>query len=433
MNQARKFLDKHLKEKDILVVGVSGGPDSMALLSLILNLNKNLKIICAHINHNVRKESFDEAIMVEKFCNKNNVIFRQMTIEDYANGNFECQAREKRYSFYKFLIDEYGAKYLLTAHHGDDLMETMLMRMVRGSSLSGYSGFSEYEERDGYILLRPLIHNTKNEILDYIIENNLPYAIDSSNEDTAYTRNRFRKFILPKLKEENLNVHEKFYDLSKSLKEADEFIKYETSKKLKECFIDNKLDLKYFKTYPIVLKREILKKILSDIYKNDIKKITNKHIDQILELNKANSLLDFPNGVKIHKSYDYITFDYEKINSCYKFKIEDEVELPNGKSLKVSKSVNDSSNNVIKLSKEDVAFPLYVRNRKQGDRILLKGLNHHKKIKDILIDEKVPKYERDSVPIVEDKNGVIVWIPGLKKSKFDKEKNENCDIIIKYI
>lgn len=433
MNQARKFLDKHLKEKDILVVGVSGGPDSMALLSLILSLNKNLKIICAHINHNVRKESFDEAIMVEKFCNKNNVIFRQMTIEDYANGNFECQAREKRYSFYKSLIDEYGAKYLLTAHHGDDLMETMLMRMVRGSSLSGYSGFSEYEERDGYILLRPLIHNTKNEILDYIIENNLPYAIDSSNEDTAYTRNRFRKFILPKLKEENLNVHEKFYDLSKSLKEADEFIKYETSKKIKECFIDNKLDLKYFKTYPIVLKREILRKILSDIYKNDIKKITNKHIDQVLELNKANSLLDFPNGVKIYKSYDYITFDYEKTNTCYRLKIEDEVELPNGKSLKVSKSVNDSSNNVIRLSKEDVAFPLYVRNRKHGDRILLKGLNHHKKIKDILIDEKVPKHERDSVPIVEDKNGVIVWIPGLKKSKFDKEKNENCDIIIKYI
>ncbi len=433
MEKAHILLNKYLKDNDIVVIGVSGGPDSMVLLSLILELKKDLTIICAHINHNVRKESFDEAIMVENFCAKNNVIFKQMTIENYETGNFENQAREKRYRFYESLIKEYGAKYLLTAHHGDDLMETMLMRIVRGSTLKGYSAFSEYEKRNNYILLRPLIHNTKDEILSYAIENHIPYAIDSSNSDESYTRNRYRKNILPILKKEKQNVHEKFYELSKILKETDEFIKIEIENKLKECFIKNKLYLNYFNNYPVIIKREIIRKILSDIYKSDIKIITNKHIIQILEINKPNCSLDLPKGIKIHKSYDYITFEKAKTKSEYRKEIIDKVDLPNGKSLKVSTSVKDTSNNVIRLSKNEIDFPLYVRNRKDGDRILLKGLNHHKKIKDILIDEKIPRHERDSIPVVEDKNGVIVWIPGLKKSKFDKEKNENCDIIVKYI
>lgn len=433
MEKAHILLNKYLKDNDIVVIGVSGGPDSMVLLSLILELKKDLTIICAHINHNVRKESFDEAIMVENFCAKNNVIFKQMTIENYETGNFENQAREKRYRFYESLIKEYGVKYLLTAHHGDDLMETMLMRIVRGSTLKGYSAFSEYEKRNNYILLRPLIHNTKDEILSYAIENHIPYAIDSSNSDESYTRNRYRKNILPILKKEKQNVHEKFYELSKILKETDEFIKIEIENKLKECFIKNKLYLNYFNNYPVIIKREIIRKILSDIYKSDIKIITNKHIIQILEINKPNCSLDLPKGIKIHKSYDYITFEKAKTKSEYRKEIIDKVDLPNGKSLKVSTSVKDTSNNVIRLSKNEIDFPLYVRNRKDGDRILLKGLNHHKKIKDILIDEKIPRHERDSIPVVEDKNGVIVWIPGLKKSKFDKEKNENCDIIVKYI
>ena len=433
MKKATEILDTYLNDNDTVVIGVSGGPDSMALLSLILHLNKKVKVICAHINHNVRKESYDEAIMVENYCNANNVIFKQLLIDSYDDGNFESQAREKRYSFYESLIKENCAKYLLTAHHGDDLMETMLMRIVRGSTLKGYSAFSEYEKRDNYILLRPLIHNTKDEILKYVIENDIPYAIDVSNNDESYTRNRYRKNILPLLKKEKLNVHDKFYEFSKVLKETDEFIKLETDNKMSECFIKGKLDLNYFNNYPIILKREILRKILSDIYKNDIKNITNKHIDQILELNKANSSLDLPKGLKVHKTYDYITFDTHKSKENYMFEIVGIVDLPNGRRLKVSTSVNDTSNNVIRLSKKDVAFPLYVRNRKEGDKILLKGLNHHKKIKDILIDEKIPRHERDNIPVVEDKNGVIVWIPGLKKSKFDKEKNENCDIIVKYL
>jgi len=307
------------------------------------------------------------------------------------------------------------------------------MRMVRGSTISGYSGFNKKDERDGYFLLRPLIHNTKKEIMDYITLNKVPYAIDASNNKDVYTRNRFRKYILPKLKEENNNVHNKFYDLSCYFQEINDYLQKEALSKLKECYIDDKLNLNFFNNYPSILKKEILKIILKNIYKNEINLITSVHLNQILNLNKANASLDFPKNIKIIKSYDYITFT--KIKTIYGFmcEISENVELPNGKRLVLSKNVNKNSNNIIKLSSSEIDLPLFVRNREDGDRIVLKGMNHHKKVKDILIDEKIPKQERDLVPIVEDSSGNIVWIPGLKKSKFDKSKEENCDIIIEYI
>jgi len=433
MKKAKQFIEKNINNNESIVIGVSGGPDSMVLLDLLVNSNKNLNIICAHINHNLRKESYDEEIMVEEYCKKNNVIFEYMLIEEYNKDNFHNDAREKRYYFYETLLKKHNVKYLLTAHHGDDLMETMLMRMVRGATLSGYSGFSEKDEREGYIILRPLIHHTKEEILEYAIANKIPYAIDSSNEKDMYTRNRFRKYILPRLKEENNNVHNKFYDLSIYLKETSDYLNKVALQKLKECYKNKKLNLNYFENYPSIIKKEILRIILKDIYKKEINLITNVHLNQILEMNKSNLTLDFPKGLKIVKSYDYITFEKEKTKCCFKTEINGKVELLNGRKLEMSNDVKDTSNNVIRLSSMEITLPLFVRNRKEGDKIILKGLNHQKKIKDILINEKIPKYERDSIPIVEDSVGNIVWIPGIKKSKFDKSKEENYDIIVKYI
>lgn len=429
-----KDVIKELKEiilNDTVVVGVSGGPDSMALLELVSTLK--IKVICAHVNHNVRKESYDEAIMVENFCKEKNIIFEKLLIENYDKENFHLDARKKRYKFYENLMKKYSAKYLLTAHHGDDLMETILMRIVRGSSLKGYAGFSKLEQRDNYYIFRPLITKTKKEILDYVISKNIPYAIDASNEKDVYTRNRFRKYILPCLKKENKNVHLKFYNLSEEMKEANDFLEKETILKLDECFKNEKLNLKLFNTYHIAIKKNILNYILLNIYKNDINLITSEHLKQILSMTKANAIIDLPKGVKMVKSYDYITFEKVKITENYRIKIEGEVQLPNGKCIKVLKSVNETSNNVIKLSKKDVVFPLYVRNRKNGDKIILKGSGYNKKVKDILINEKIPLKDRDTIPVLVDSTDTVVWLPGIKKSKFDIAKNENCDIILKYV
>ena len=202
---------KNLPNDISIVIAVSGGPDSMALLNLlnVIKKEKNIKIICAHVNHNLRKESKAEAKMVKDYCKQKSIIYEYMEIKEYK-GNTENYAREKRYEFFENLLKKYNSKYLFTAHHGDDLIETVIMRLIRSSSLKGYSAFSEITEKKDYKIYRPLITKTKEEIFNYVKNNNLPYAIDKTNDSDFFTRNRIRKYILPRLKEENKNVHLKF-------------------------------------------------------------------------------------------------------------------------------------------------------------------------------------------------------------------------------
>ena len=188
-----------LKPGDTIIVGVSGGPDSMALL-YILNEFKNkidLNLICAHVNHCQRKESDVEENYVRNYCKENNIIFECIKINNWGDDNFENEARSARYNFFEDLINNYDAKYLMTAHHADDLMETILMRIVRGSTLKGYSGFSRIVDRNNYKIIRPLITLTKDEILEFNKINNIKYYIDSTNNEDFHTRNRYRHVVFP--------------------------------------------------------------------------------------------------------------------------------------------------------------------------------------------------------------------------------------------
>ena len=150
-----------LKELEIndntpLVVGCSAGPDSMALLHY-LNNNTNNKIICVHINHNIRKESKTEEQYLEKYCKQHNIIFEKMIITKYNKNNFENEAREKRYQFYEKILHKYNTKYLFLAHHGDDLIETILMKIIRGSNIEGYAGIKKISHVNDYYIIRPLL------------------------------------------------------------------------------------------------------------------------------------------------------------------------------------------------------------------------------------------------------------------------------------
>ena len=211
MDLVYSFLEKTicLTNKDIIVVGVSAGPDSMALLYVLKELRKKIgfKLIVAHVNHNVRKESFEEETFLKDYCEKEDIVFESMIIEKYGDDNFHNEARNIRYNFYRSLINKYNANYLMTGHHGDDLIETILMRIVRGSTLKGYSGFSQIVDMKNYKIVRPLIYMTKDEIEKFDLDNNIPYRIDKSNYKDVYTRNRYRKYILPALKKEDKEVH----------------------------------------------------------------------------------------------------------------------------------------------------------------------------------------------------------------------------------
>ena len=198
----------------------------MALLYILNDLRKKIgfKIVVAHVNHNVREESKEEAEFLNNYCNENNIPFEMMVIAKYGDDNFHNEARNIRYDYYDELINKYHANYLMTGHHADDLMETILMRIVRGSTLRGYSGFSDLVDMGNYKIARPLISVTKQELEDFDKVKNIPYRVDKSNFKDKYTRNRYRKYVLPFLKSEDKDVHEKFIKFSKQIMETDEYI-----------------------------------------------------------------------------------------------------------------------------------------------------------------------------------------------------------------
>ena len=427
-----------LKPNDTIVVGVSGGPDSMALLYILNEFKKKmgLKLICAHMNHNVRKESDEEEKYVSSYCKDNNIIFESVKIKNWGDDNFENEARSKRYSFFEELIEKYNAKYLMTAHHADDLIETILMRIVRGSTLKGYSGFSKIIEKDNYKIIRPLITLTKDEIIEFNKINDIKYFIDATNNDESHTRNRYRHTILPFLKKENPNVHKKFLKFSETLLENSDFIDREANKIFNRVFQDGVLFIDRFRELDEVLQKKIIYNILERIYGDDLLIINDAHVDLIFSLinsSKSNSIVHLPNNVIIVKSYNEIIFDYdEDTYDKYEIEIDKIVNLPNGKIIEVTTDSSYTSNYTTRINSKDVKLPLYVRNRRNGDKIEVKGLNGRKKVNEIFINEKVKTSERDSWPVVLDSENTVIWIPGLKKSKLDRKIGEEYDIILKY-
>ncbi len=437
MNNILEELKQELPKNSKIVVATSGGPDSMCLLDHLLKIKnqKQLTLICAHVNHQLRKESAQEALMVKNYCDQNNIIFEMMTIDHYEKGNIENIARTKRYTFFEKLIDKYKASYLITAHHGDDLIETILMRIVRGSNLKGYAGFNKITNMNRYKIYRPLISVTKEEILNYVNKNNIPYALDKTNKDNTYTRNRFRNNVLPLLKNENKKVHQKFLNLSNTLSMYNEYIDKQVNQKLKKIYQNNVLNLDKFSKEDYIIKREIIYHILEKEYQKDLNLINDNHVENILKIiqnKKPNISINLPKNMQVKKEYNKLYFKSNQNVENYKIEFQNFIKLSNGKIIeKVDKS-NDTSNYICYLNSQELNFPLWIRNRKNGDKVSIKGLNGTKKLKDIFIDEKIAKEKRETWPILVDNNDEILWIPGLKKTKFDKTKDKNYDIIVKY-
>lgn len=440
MDKAYEFLMEKagIKYGDSIVVGVSGGPDSMALLHLMIRIKKalDIQVICAHVNHNVRTESADEKIFVEQFCRQNNIIFDSMVIEDYGDDNFHNEARSKRYNYFANIVKRYNAKYLLTAHHGDDLIETILMRIVRGSTLRGYSGFSKIVNMGDYVILRPLINVTKAEILDYNKKNKIKFVQDKSNQKDVYTRNRFRKYIVPEFKKEDKNVHNKFYKFSKTLLEYNAYIDKQVTKIIKRVYPQDVLNVEKFLEEEHVIQMKIIYYILEHIYQDDLMLITDTHAELLYNLinsKKANVSIHLPNNIKAIKAYNNLVLVKEELKSNeYEIELMDYINLPNGKNIEVVIKTEINDNNVCRLNSNEVKMPLHVRTRKNGDKMYVKGMLGRKKVNDIFIDSKISTEERETWPIVVDSDDNIVWLPGLKKSKFDKKKDEKYDIILKY-
>ena len=432
MKTELEFLNNNIKDNTSVVVACSGGPDSMCLLSLINNLKttKKIKVICAHVNHKLRTESEEEAIMVQEYCKKNGIVFELLEITDYLTGDFsEEDARIRRYKFFDQVINKYKAQYLLTAHHGDDLIETVLMRLTRGSNLSGYAGIKQISTNENYQILRPLLTTTKEEIIKYNKENNIPYAVDISNDNLKYTRNRYRHTILPFLKKEDKNIHLKYLKFSKELDAYDNFVsEYIKNKKL---IVDNSVDINKINLESTFIKKKTIELIVKGIQKKDYFDISDNQMLEILKLiNKNNKSIDLNNGYKGINEYGFLKI-IKPENVNFTEIVVDKDIITKYFTFYYNSPVGDDSNNCIYLLSTDIKLPLKLRSKREGDKMTIKNLKGSKKVSDIFTNSKLPKEKRKDYPILVDAKDTIIWIPGLKKSQFAKDKSEKYDIIIK--
>ena len=310
-----------IKNGDNIVIGVSGGPDSMALLNILISIRKNRKlsyeIVVAHVNHGIRIEAEEETKYVENFCKEKGIscYIKREKVEEFAKEQkigTEEAGRKIRYSFFEEVALKVHANKIATAHNANDNAETVLMNIIRGSGTSGLKGI-EAKRDDRYI--RPLIKCTRKEIEEYCEQNKLNPKQDKSNSENIYTRNKIRNILIPLLQDEfNPNIINSLNRMSHIAKEENEYLCKQVEKAYKEVLIDeylgNKLfeneniillDLKKFNNQDIVIKNRLVLYTINKLLKTsqNIEMIHIKDIIKLCENNIGNKFLIPNKNVKI--------------------------------------------------------------------------------------------------------------------------------------
>jgi tRNA(Ile)-lysidine synthase len=422
---------KKIKEENLLVGGeklviaFSGGPDSVFLLEMLIQLKKiyNFDFVLAHINHLLRGEESDgDEEFVRKLGEKLEipVFIKRADINKISKERgigLEEAGREVRYEFFDEILEKINGDKVVLAHNKDDQIETFLFRLIRGTSIEGLEGISW--KREKYI--RPILDIYKKEIMDYLNSNGIPYKVDSTNLESDYTRNSIRLELIPFIeKRYNTNFKEKIFSLIEEIRDVNNLLSVDykeymigqtlDEKRLleEEKFIQKKILTHFLNSYSISVSRNKIEAIVNILGSGGTKKIS---LDKIYTLKKE---------------YGKISVERNEKNCGENFE-ELELKVPGqivfGDYLlkaEISEISNGNYEFSTNLKEGDL---LQVRTKRDGDRIIPVGMKNLKKIKDIFINEKIPREEREKVPIVV-KDNKIVWIAGVRGSEDFKNNHK---------
>jgi len=408
-----------------LVVAVSGGADSMALLHVLAR--HKYKLAVAHVNHHKRAEAELDEEQVAKAAQALQVPFYRYDLPAAPpSENFQAYARHKRYEFFMEVAKCQGTPYILSAHHGDDHLETLMHRFMHYQTPSGLIGIQPKSDYKGFQLTRPLLHVKKSQIYDYCHREGIAYREDGSNDSDAYLRNRIRKRLLPLLYQESPQLLAHARRLSDGIAEDEAYFNGEVDRlwhhlRVKEDALT--LSRQWLAQLPNSLSKRLIKRALATLAVLDF---TADHIDEILRrarYGNPNELYSLPQGAYLLLAYDQLQF-LTKLPKVEPYGVElhlnSKITLPNQGELVINykKEMGNRRKtciNEVHLCYNEVEWPLRVRTRKNGDRLSLSG-GGTKKVKEIMIEAKIPKHLRDSWPLVTDANDRIIWLPLIKKT-----------------
>ncbi len=421
-------------KEDKIAIALSGGVDSIVLFHLLVTEYKDSykELVVFHINHGLRQESYEEAEFVEKFVKDFDVKFykeelNMSDLERDSHTSEEMLARELRYQAFNKMAKLEGVTKLLTAHHKNDQVENILMRLLTGRSIDHSLVICEEVEMAGLTIYRPLLNSLKAELEEYAKENNLHYYVDATNFDTDYTRNNIRHNIVPLLNGINsgsfdnlINFANYYQNINNNLKKAillnkDNYI-----------FSRDEDKISLVKDKVLELNEEEMYFLLKDIITNelgifDVKQKAIFDVVSSLKKNSGNKSYDLKNNLKIISQYE--TLYIHKIEKkCYNDKIEiiiDKICENSVYEFYQNKFIisTDAKDSEIGFNKSEL--PLLITTKKEGDRVRRGEIN--KKLSRIFIDEKVPKELRDTLPVIRNNKGEVLGVLGIG-TKVNKNK-----------
>jgi len=414
-----------------VLVALSGGPDSVALLHVLLQLKENLRIevAAAHLNHMLRDgESERDEQFVKDLCRKWNVplFIRRENVKEISKGkNVEAVAREIRYRFLKETLKEFDGDFIATGHTASDLAETVILNLTKGTGIKGLRGFLPKRDR----IVRPLFEVTREEVERYVEENRLPFVIDSSNFKTDFERNLVRIEVIPVLKNINPRLEEAVLRSAEVLREIEGFLSEKVENLLQNYLKEETfcIPLKEFKAFHPALRRELLREAFKRITGRILPYGKVESIENLIERNGYKEFRPLE-GFVIFKDQEKLCIlkENEKggVFSVRVKEIPSRVETPAG--ILEFDLWNGREEGFLIPYSEAISKGIIVRNRRPGDRLRFRGFS--RPLKKVLIEKKIPARERDILPVVQ-LGEEIVWIPGVYRAYINSTPEESHIIV----
>jgi tRNA(Ile)-lysidine synthase len=419
---------KMISPGEKIVIGVSGGPDSVALLYfLVNNFSKNKFHVC-HINHKLRGgDSTRDAKLVGKICSRFQIQSSRLETDValYAKKNklsLEEAGRVVRYEFFNKTAAKIKAKKIALAHTADDNIETFLMRLVRGSGIKGFCGIPAVNGN----IIRPLIDVWKSEVIEYCEENDLEFNIDKTNLETKQFRNKIRNELVPLLWKYNPNIKEGLLNTIKMLTEDFDLIEALTPAfghpSPQRRGVALRL-LELAKLHPAI-RTQVVRSYIERV-KGNLKEISYKHITDILKLKEGQ--IHLPGGYFAVVKGGRLTITDDMPTDIVPGKFSETINIPGKSGSGVKAIFVNKAPAFLKIKKNEAYLDaskikgkhLTVRNFEEGDSFVPLGMKGHKKLHDYFIDQKIPVDERYKVPIVCDSEK-IVWVAGCRVDERSK-------------
>ncbi|USG65931.1 tRNA lysidine(34) synthetase TilS [Brevibacillus ruminantium] len=427
-----------------IVVGISGGNDSTALLHILWALNSHYQygwtLHAVHLNHGFRgEEAKEDAKYAEELCRELGIAFHLFersipeVMKETGMGPQEA-SRAVRYDLYKQVALKVKASKIAVAHHADDQVETILFRLVRGTRLSGLAGMParRWLVENQVELVRPLLSVSRAELEQYCRDAGLSPREDSSNRSRKYARNLIRLEVMPLLGQINERYAEHILSLSRAAQEDEAYLQKQSRERLEAVILEQKpgkvaIDADKFQSCDVALQRRMITLILN--YLSRQIEWSSQHVEAVLHMIEGirpSAELNFPSGISVVRVYGQVRFqmEEEQLHSsffCYKLAVPGMTLVPES-GASVHMFYRDGPIDWARLPDDAAVFdadrlpgPLFVRSRKSGDRMTLWGTAGSKKLKDLLIDAKVPQRWRDKMPIVT-AGDQVVWVPGIRRS-----------------